>query len=175
MSRLSELLQWVPREEREGIELDLRVPHWVVSSPREFAAFFRALVDLVPRGAIAYLEGGFPPEDLVSFLKEKAVPESSHVAMGTIWPRPRVYHVPATPENLRCLADISEHCAEPEVAIHFHVYRDRQVLLQWYDAFADPMCISKGIPEDKIRAFCERLGIEYHTNTEGLEDAAPDG
>ena len=176
MSWLSRLINWVPKDERQGIHLDLDVPHWIVSSPKEFPAFFRALVDLVPEGAIAYLEGGFPPEHLRSFLKENAVSELSHVAMGTIWPRPNVFHVPATPENLLRLADIAEHCAEPEVAIHFHVYKDHQILLQWHDAPDDPMYISKGIPEEKIGEFCKKLGIEHQANTEGAEQgAAPSG
>jgi len=175
MSRLSGLLGWVPKEERRGIQLDVHAPQWEVCSPKEFPAFLRALVDLVPHGAMAYLEGGSPPEHLESFLKERGVPEVSRVAMGTIWPRPRVYHLPATPDNLRELADIAEHCAEPEVAIHFHIYKDGKVLLQWFDAFADPMFISKEIPEDRVRAFCGRLGIEYSTFTGGLEDAPPDG
>lgn len=176
MSWLSRLIKWVPKEEREGIQLDLHVPHWTASSPKEFAAFFRALVDLVPEGAIAYLEGGSPPEDLQFFLKENPVREPSHVAIGTIWPRPKVFHVPATPENLLRLADIAEHCAEPEIAIHFHVYKDCQVLLQWFDAFADPICISKEIPEEKIREFCKNLGIEYKTSTEGVEQGvSPNG
>jgi hypothetical protein len=161
MSWLSKLFKWVPKDEREGIQLDLRVPHWIASSPKEFPAFFRALVDLVPEGAIAYLEGGSPPEDLESFLVEKSVPEVSHVAMGTIWPRPEIFHVPATPENLLRLAEIAEHCAEPEVAIHFHVYKDNRILLQWFDAFDNPVCISKEIPEEKIREFCKKLGIEH--------------
>jgi hypothetical protein len=160
MNWLARLLNWVPKEDREGIELDLRLPHWVLSSPKEFPPFLRALVDLLPEGAIAYLEGGHPPEDLASFLKERSIPEVSHMAMGTIWPRPRIFHVPATPENLLRLAEIAEHCAEPEVAIHFHVYKDDQVLLQWYDAFAAPMYVSKEIPEEKAREFCEKLGIE---------------
>ena len=163
MSWLSKLFKSVPKCEREGIGLDLHTAHWVVSSPKEFPAFFRALVDLIGDGAIVCLEGGSPSGDLEAFLQEKSVPEVSHVAMGTIWPRPRVFHVPATRENLLRLADIAEHCAEPEVAIHFHVYRDNRVLLEWFDAFADPMNISKDIPEEKIREFCEKLAVEYRT------------
>ncbi|MHC4797168.1 MAG: hypothetical protein ACYTF1_11035, partial [Planctomycetota bacterium] len=143
MSWLSKLLKWVPKDERRGIEFDLRAPHWMISSPKEFPAFFRALIDLFPEGAIAYLEGGCPPEDLESFLKKKSVSELSHVAMGTIWPRLKIFHLPATSENLLHLADIAEYCAEPEVAIHFHVYKGHQILLQWFDSFANPVYISK--------------------------------
>ena len=169
MNWLARLFNWVPKEERKGIHLDLRVSHWMVSSPKEFPAFLRALVDLLPEGTIAYLEGGSPQEDLESFLKEKSVPELSHVEMGTICPRPRVFHLPATPENLLHLAEIAERCAEREPAIHFHVYKDNQILLEWFDAFFDPMYISKKIPEEKIREFCKKLGTDYQINMEGVE------
>jgi hypothetical protein len=83
--------------------------------------------------------------------------------MGTIWPRPEGFHLPATPENLSGLADIAENCVGPEVAIHFHVYKDNKILLEWYDAFFDPMFISKEIPEGKIKEFCTKLSITYET------------
>jgi len=44
-------------------------------------------------------------------MKERAVPEQRHVALGTIWPRPRVYHVPATNEVLETLIRIMQHHA----------------------------------------------------------------
>ncbi len=169
MSWLSKLLKSLPEEERKGIHLDLRIPHWKVSSPRQFPSFLRALIELLPQGSIAYLEGGSPRNKLKSFLDKRSIPEVSHLAMGTIWPRPQIFHLPATQENLLALADISEHYAEPEVAIHFHVYKDNRVLLQWYDAFSYPMYISKEIPENKVKEFCVKLSSEYETDTECVE------
>ena len=166
MSWLSKLFNCVPKEERNGIHLDFRIAHWKLTSPKGFPAFLRALVDLVPEGAVFYLEGGSPLEELENFLKEESVSEISHLEMGTIWPRPKTFHVPATSEVLFRLADIAEHCAEPEVAIHFHVYKDDRVLLQWFDAFSIPIYVSKEIAEEKVRHFCNKLGIEYQTNTE---------
>ena len=166
MKWLSKVFNYVPAEERKGIALDLGAPQWMVSSPKEFPGFLRALVDFVPAGSIAYLEGGSPPGELEAFLNQQSVPEVSHVEGGTIWPRPRIFHIPATAENLLGLAEIAEHCAEPEVAIHFHVYRDNHVILQWFDAFLDPMYISKEIAEDKVREFCARLSVEYESHTE---------
>jgi len=169
MGLIGKLFNTVPEKEREGITLDFRSPQWKVSSPKIFSSFLRALAELIPPNAIVYIEGGSPRKELQAFLEEKSVHEVSHVAMGTIWPRPKMFHVPATSENLFELADISEHYAEPEVAIHFHVYKNNQVLLQWYDAFADPIYVSKEISEDKIKAFCEKLELQYETDTEGVE------
>ena len=165
MSWLSKLFKSVPKEEANGIQLDRRVPAWKVSSPKEFPAFFRALIDLLPEGSIAYLEGGSPKKELKAFLDERSIPEVSHVAMGTIWPRPYVFHLPTTPDNLSALADISENYAEPEVAIHFHVYKDDQILLEWYDAFYDPIFISNRVPESKVKEFCAKLSLKYEIDT----------
>ena len=176
MSWLSKLFKSVPKEERNGITLDLRVPHWKVSSPKEFPTFLRALIDLIPKGSIVYLEGGSPRKELKVFLDERSIPEVCHVAMGTIWPRPHVFHLPATPENLSAFADISEHYAEPEVAIHFHVYKDDRILLQWYDAFYDPIFISNEVPELKVKEFCTKLSLKYEIDTLGVkQDSGADG
>jgi hypothetical protein len=161
MGWLRRVLHWVPRGERAGIHLDPDAAHWRLSCPKDFPSFLLALVGLVPEGSIAYLEGGSPPKEIEQFLARRSVPEVSHVAMGTVWPRPRVFHVPATPENLLELAEIAHGCAEPEVAIHFHVYKDGQVLLQWFDAFSDPILVSDAIPQQRVADFCARLSLRY--------------
>lgn len=160
MSLLSKLFNFVPKNEREGIALGQN-PQWEVSEAKDFPSFLRALIHLIPEGSVLYLEGGTPRSELLQFLEKKLVPEQSHLAMGTIWPRPLVHHVLATSQNLAELADIAENYCSPEVAIHTHVYRGNRVLLQWYDAFADPLYISKDIPEDDVKKFCEVLSIEY--------------
>ena len=165
MSWLSKLFNFVPKEERDGICLDFSSPHWKVFSPKDFPSFLRALRELIPEGSILYLEGGTPREELKSFLETKSIPEVSHVTMGTIWSRPEVFHLPANSETISELADVAEHYAEPEVAIHFHVYKDNRVLLQWHDAFSDPMFISKEIPKEKVEIFCNTLSVEYEAYT----------
>ena len=94
--------------------------------------------------------------------------------MGTLWPKPLVDQLPATPENLRSLADLVENCAEPEVALHIHVYRENEVLLQWYDAFTgDSMCLSSAIEEEALRTFCDQLSLKYRAYVKGAKPLAP--
>jgi hypothetical protein len=153
----------VLKKEPTGIRPDYHIPHWEVSCPKDYSCFFGALIDLIPHGAIAYFEGSHPRKELETFFADHSVPEVSHVAAGIIWPRSQKYHVPATRDNLSTLAKIAQNYAEPVVAIHFHVYKDKRVLLEWHDAFSDPMLISKEIPEDKIKAFCDKLSVTYKT------------
>jgi hypothetical protein len=171
MGFLARLFGAVPKAEREGIMLDYRTPQWKISKSKDLPSFLRALIDLLPPGSMLYFEGGSPSGKLLAFLNERSVPEQSHVAMGTIWPRPKIFHVPATPENLNSLVELTGSCASPELAVHVHVYFEEKVLLQWYDAFSDPFYISKDIPESKVSEFCGKLQLHYVTDEEGVQPA----
>ena len=109
-----------------------------------------------------YLEGGTPPVEIKRFLEAKCVPEVSHIEMGTIWPRPKVFHLPATIENLNNLADLAETRIAFEIAVHIHIYIENKVIFQWYDAFSDdPIYLSKDIQEENVKNFCNFLSLKY--------------
>ena len=161
MGILARLLNFVPRKELEGLSLG-RDAYWQITGKVDLPSLLRAMTKLVPEGAILYLEDGTPPPDVKAFLETNSVPEVTHLAMGTIWPRPRIFHLPATQKNLTRLAELAEKCASPEVAIHLHVYQSNRVLLEWYDAFFDdPMYLSRDIPEDNVKEFCCELSLHY--------------
>ncbi len=169
MGFLAKLFNAVPSEERKGLHLDWKTAHWMVSKADSFPAFLRALADLAPAESILYIEGGGEPSSrLDDFLYARSVPEQAHLAMGTIWPRPTVYHLPATRENLFDFAEIAEACGTITPAIHLHLYQGGRVLLQWYDAFFLPFFIAKEIPEEEVRKFCETLSLKYEVE-EGIK------
>ena len=134
-------------------------PHWHVTNAKGFELFFQHLADLMPRGSILYLEDPQSSEVREHLEPLKVEPEFE-VQAGTLWPKPRKYHVPVTDENLSVLARLAQSHAEPEIAMHMVVYSGSTVLLEWYDAGDDPMAISKDIPKDRVRTFCENLGME---------------
>lgn len=141
--------------------LRLGQPCREVDGAAGFSELFEALHGWVPEGAILYFEGGSPDAQIEDFMTEHSIPERVHIAPGTIWPKPRVFHVLATGETLSELAKIMECHAAPELAIHFHVYRDDSVLLEWHDAFSQPMLLSRRISEDQVKALADRLGTLY--------------
>lgn len=170
---MMKLLEWigkligaVPREERQGIHLDTAEPTWEVEGPATFQDLFTVLNGWLPQGAILYFEGGQPDKEIKQFMADHAVQEKAHVAMGTILPRPHVFHLPASGETLAGLAKIMEHHAEPELAIHFHVYLVGRLLIEWYDAFMQPMHISGILPEEKIKILAEKIGKGYKMEKE---------
>jgi hypothetical protein len=164
MAILSKLLSRIPPP--KGIRLDMQRPFWEVSGETDFPALLAALPDLLPGECVLYFEGGSPDPEMLAFLREHAVPERAHVAHGTIWPKPTVFHLPATPGTMSRLAELTRSCAYPELAIHFHVYRDQSVLLEWHDAFTQPMLLSGELPEQKVRIFAERLRMSYKKGVE---------
>ena len=173
MGWLSRLFRGVPKEERKGIRLSTTEPCWEVDGPSTFAELFNALRGWVPENAILYFEDRSPDAEIDSFIATHSVPEVSHVAVATIWPRPRVFHVPATDTILTELARIMNRHAEPELAIHFHIYRRDVVLLEWHDAFSQPMLISGAVPEEKVKVFADKIGRSFRKIVEqgGPSDA----
>ena len=41
------------------------------------------------------------------------------------------------------------------------VYRDEQVLIEWYDAFDDPLELSQEFSDEDVARFCEECGGSY--------------
>jgi hypothetical protein len=151
----------VPKEEMKGIRLSTAESYWEVDGPKTFEEMFNALKGWLPEDAVLYFEGGSPDAEINNFIARHSVPEESHVAMGTIWPRPKVFHVPATVAVLTELARVMKHHAEPELAVHFHIYRHDSVLLEWHDAFSQSMLMSGAIPEEQVRVFADKIGKNF--------------
>jgi len=160
MGLLSRLLGAASQEELDGIRLD--EPTWELAGPRTFSDLFAALRSVLPADAVLYFEGGTPDQEISAFLATYAVPERAHVAFGTIWPRPKVAHVPVSEEVFDQLVSMMERHAEPELAIHFHVYRESEVLLQWYDAFSLPIWLSDWFTEEQVASMAGAMGTSYH-------------
>lgn len=148
---------------------------WRLAAVVDHSAFFRNLPELLPRGAVIVLEGGRHPEDLQAFIRKHEVVAGVNVAAGTAWPRQRMHHLPATPEVLGALADLTEHCAAPEVCAHLHAYENDEVLLQWFDAFSEPLYVSTLISQDRLERFCSALRITYAEDECGAEGEQPSG
>lgn len=160
MSILSRIFNYVPAKEQKGISLEDNVC-WEVTSAKDLSPFLRAIADLVPPQSVLYIEGCSPPKDIQTYLDAHKAVNITKVAMGTIWPRPKCFHMPITTDNIEGFAELTENIATPEAAIHLHVYEGNKILLQWFDAFSDPLYITKEISEDKVKNFCSKLGISY--------------
>lgn len=171
MGLLARIFGAVSRNELNGIRLETTQPYWEVSGESSFPPVLRSLTALLPDGCILYFEGGSPSGSLADFLQKHSVPEQAHVACGTIWPRPRTFHLPASNAVLAGLAEEMEHRAAPELAVHFHVYREQTVLLEWHDVFSQPMLLSGRFTEQRVRAFCDAVGLRYTREIHRVEQS----
>ena len=160
MGLLSRLFHSTPKKELKGIRLNIEQPFWELDGSMDFPSLLRALINLLPEGSILYFEDGHTRGRLLEFIESHRIDEQSHLAVGTLWPRPRYYHIPATAENLSELADLMEGFAEPELAVHFHVYCNSKVILEWHDAFSQPMLLAGTVEEEKVKALGKELNMK---------------
>lgn len=140
-------------------------PCWEIDGPAGFPELFEALRGWLPDDAILYFEGGSPDSEIREFMANHSISAPVLVRRGTLWPKPLVFHVPATADALSELAQIMDHHAEPELAVHFHVYRDTSVLLEWHDAFSQPMSLNSALPEEQVKALADRFGTRYRMDS----------
>ena len=161
MTWLSKLLGFVPKEEREGIVFTHKNPAWEVSGFKDFSSFLRCLAKLFPSDAIIYLEGVSIAPEVQEFLNSKMAINQSKVMMGTIWPRPKIFHMQMAQDHLESLASLAERQAVPEICDHIHVYKNGAVLLEGYDIFDKCIYITHEISEAQIKLFCDALSCTY--------------
>jgi hypothetical protein len=160
MSWLSKIFRYPSPRKQKRISFG-KGPCWEVSSLKSFPSFLRALSDLVPSDSVLYIEAVNPPKDILLYMEARKPTQPAPITTGTIFPRPRYLHMLINADNLEGFAKMNEKHDNPVGAFHLHVYKDNKILLEWFDAFLDPFYISKEISEDKIKIFCERLGIKY--------------
>lgn len=123
--------------------------------------FFSALTEILPLPVYLCFEGTTISSDVRTLLSSSAVTPRLTILLGTIWPKPTVFHVLASAQFLHELAALARRHNEAEICDHFHTYDDSHGLMQWYDAFDLPLLIDESIREISIRAFCRRLGVHY--------------
>lgn len=163
MGFFATILGAVSAEEMGGIHLEGPV-RWEVAETKDMSAFLRALPHLLGEDSVLYLEDVNGP-DVSAFLQRKPAKATCKVALGTIWPRPNYFHLDITEVSMQELAKLAEGRATPEVCIHLHAYKAGRVLLEWHDAFDQPMWISDEIPEEKVAEFCRGLNCTYQKVT----------
>jgi hypothetical protein len=163
LSWLLRFLGAVSREEMAG--LAIREPRWAISSESiDPSRFLGSLLTLVPVGVLLFLEGGAHPPALRRFLERHALTDvSSRPALGTAWPRHAYFTLRALPGFIEELARLTASLPSPEICDHLHVFNEEQVLLEGYDAFAQPFLASGLLSEDRLRRFCEVAGCRYYS------------
>jgi hypothetical protein len=116
-----------------------------------------AAVEVLPEGSVLYVEGTRAP-DIAAFLASHLSAERQLIRRGTVWPRPKIFHLPITPSNLQQFRELADRHAEPEICDHLVVYRGDQVYLAAYDAGFGHVYVSRDLPPETIENLRDRLG-----------------
>ena len=132
---------------------------WRVSGVRKAQEFFRAVPVLVPDATHILIEGS-PAPDIETLLVDADGADYA-APVGTFWSWPqknRRFSVRASPALCARLSEAASQHAEPEICDHIHFYRDGSALVQWFDAFVDPLLVSKVVPRERVDQFALAVG-----------------
>jgi hypothetical protein len=132
---------------------------WEVSAPPRpirLAAAFRVL--LSEQGVVA-LEGVSIHPEVKGTLQPYMIVPDLKIKPGTLYPTPEWLHIRATADALGALNELVNTCAGPEICNHLYVYQDRTLLLEWHDAFDDPIHVAGTVSAEVMAAFCAAFGV----------------
>lgn len=118
----------------------------------------RAIDEAMPKDAVLYLEGSAIAPDVASFLESRPAQDRREIKANTLWPKPKVFHMPLTGDNLAEVRKLAEKHAEPEVADHVVVYRGEEVLLWAHDAGYGYVRVARDVSESIVQALRDALG-----------------
>ena len=135
---------------------------WQVTGIRIAADFLREVPALLPDATTMYLEGQ-PYPDVQAFLSEYIDQSTYGAPIGTTWPKPQLYSLTVSPQFFARFAALAEHHAEPEICDHVHLYKDYDPLANWFDAFSDPLYVTKGVARDRMERFCRSLNATFES------------
>jgi hypothetical protein len=154
-------------KELEGIVLTGRSAWWI-DAPGDFVACVRLLPELLGPGCTLCIEGFFADDAEVFFAAHPAE-HTEKVAHDTMWPIAQIRQIPLDGPTVagfialyRSRASGLPEDAYLEIGDHFKAHRDGRLLFHWHDAFdRSPLMVAEAIPEERVHAFCSKLGSRY--------------
>jgi len=124
----------------------------------DFYKLLRAIDEAMPKDAVLYLEGTSIAPDVQSFLESRPAADRREIKANTLWPKPKLFHIPLTGDNLAEFRKLAENHAEPEVADHLVVYRGNDVLLWAPDAGDGYVYVPRDLSKSIVEALRHALG-----------------
>ena len=125
---------------------------------KDFYRLLRAIDEAMPKDAVLYVEGTSIAPDVASFLESRPAPNPRRISANTLWPKPKVFHLPLTGDNLAEFRKLADKHAEPEVADHLVVYRGEAVYLWAHDAGYGYVDVARYLSESILESLRNALG-----------------
>jgi len=153
---------WKRKQGEPSIKLDT-VGAWEISAPKTGEAFFPALLELLPESTNLVLEDVFGDE-VIAFLRLQRIEPTAKLRRGTVWPLRELFHIRLDAHTMAQFVDMYERHCTVELFGHIHAYRQGEVLLSWFDAWDQPLYVSRSISEDAVKRFCQTVGSKYQVS-----------
>ena len=123
--------------------------------------FFRSLPQYFPEATTFFAEGSSVSSDVIHCYLSHLEKGDYLPGMQTIFPKSGKYRCEFSKELMEELAILSEHHAEPELLDHLSLYKNNEPILEWHDAFANILLVSKIVGEERVRNFANNFGFSY--------------
>ena len=171
MGWLSKILGITPKEKRKSLELKGNFA-WEVSAPKDYARIVESLDIILPTEAVLYLEGS-PDDDVKQFLESSNAKQTQqkmalNILEFEISTKSDCYHLPATLENIKKLANFFDNKAVPQICDHLHAYDASGVIMLWYDMLDDPIQFSETVTKETVKEFCDATANAYKEHKEQI-------
>ena len=147
--------------------------HWEIEQGRvDSVAFLRSLPHHFPDANVLFVEGTSVTPDVARCYRSRALRGYYHPGRQTIAPRSEIWKCGITPAFLEELSVLAERHAGPELADHLFLYRIPgphgvgEAVLEWPDAFHNPITVAGFVPETTVAAFAGDHGLGYRRVTD---------
>jgi len=122
--------------------------------------FFREITPMLDNSEAAFIEGTSISKEAEELYTKYKEPGKYLPVKGIIWPKSKTFRCNAATEFFNELAKLSQNKVEPELFDHFFIYRGQNPILEWWDAFSDPIMLSPAISESDVYNFAGKLGLK---------------
>jgi hypothetical protein len=147
---------------RLGVVTGARIDHtraWVVAAPSRPIAIASALRVLLSEQGVVALEGMSIHPEVKQTLQPHVIVPALEIGPGTLYPTPEWIHIRTTTDALTTLNELVNTLAGPETCNHLYAYEQGTLLLEWHDAFDDPIHVAGTVSAEVMVAFCSALGV----------------
>jgi hypothetical protein len=128
---------------------------WQLSPSCDGPSFLRALRLLsLTNGTVAF--EGTTDKKIAGWLASNADRAGLAITAGTMWPASDWWFLPLDGRLLDQLA--SELGKETSASIHLYVYDGQGLVIEWYDAFDEPLWIARRVGDAALAQFVAVVG-----------------
>ena len=163
MSWLSKIFK-SQNQKKRSISFDEK-DFWIIDlKESDISLFIKNLEMFFLKEAIIYIEGGSINFKIQEYLDSVQVDVSkiANIQRGTIWPKPKIFHIPLESSVLQKLSEFTDDYDLIELCEHLVIYKDKKILMAGYDIFDEKIYLSGQIEENLIRDFCDKIGGDYY-------------